>query len=70
MSHFSKVATQFRNREILTQCLEGMGYTIRTDGQTAGNLHLTLYVAQTVHYDATTRPNKQRKAERYRNPDY
>ena len=36
MSHFSKVATQFRDRELLTQCLIGMGYTIRTDGIVQG----------------------------------
>ncbi|MEN6610360.1 MAG: DUF1257 domain-containing protein [Methanoregulaceae archaeon] len=36
MSHFTKVATEFRNREVLVRCLSKMGYTLQEDGMVQG----------------------------------
>jgi hypothetical protein len=36
MSHFSRLKTQFKNREILTECLGEMGYEVETNGTIKG----------------------------------
>jgi hypothetical protein len=36
MSHFSRLKTTFRDRELLVRCLEEMGYEVRTGGTVQG----------------------------------
>jgi hypothetical protein len=36
MSHFSRVKTRIKNREILIQCLQEMGYTVQVGGSLKG----------------------------------
>lgn len=36
MSHFSRVKTVFRHRDVLVHCLQEMGYTIETDTEIQG----------------------------------
>ncbi len=36
MSHFSKIKTKIKSREILIRCLQEMGYTIQTGGYLKG----------------------------------
>ncbi|MDD1674892.1 MAG: DUF1257 domain-containing protein [Methanomicrobiales archaeon] len=36
MSHFSRIQTQFRDREILIQCLQEMGYQVIPEGLIKG----------------------------------
>jgi hypothetical protein len=37
MSHFSRLTTKFRNREILIQCLVDLGHTVETDTTIVGH---------------------------------
>jgi hypothetical protein len=37
MSHFSRLKTTFRDRELLVRCLEEMGYEVRTGGTVQGH---------------------------------
>lgn len=36
MSHFSRIRTQFRNREALVRCLHELGWTVETDAMVQG----------------------------------
>ena len=37
MSHFSRLKTKFRHREVLIQCLEDLGHTVETDTTIRGH---------------------------------
>lgn len=37
MSHFSRIRTQFRNREALIHCLHELGWTVETDAVVQGH---------------------------------
>jgi hypothetical protein len=39
MSHFSRIKTRIKNREILIQCLQEMGYAIQIGGSLKGYQH-------------------------------
>jgi hypothetical protein len=39
MSHFSRVKTRIKNREILIQCLQERGYTVQIGGSLKGYQH-------------------------------